>query len=58
VTGAALFPTAGSWNPTLTICGFAQDLARRLHKAPSDQAINLFSEGDAGVDDDNDDDNN
>ncbi|THG95684.1 hypothetical protein EW026_g6015 [Hermanssonia centrifuga] len=30
VTGAALFPAAGSWNPTLTMCGFAQDLARKL----------------------------
>ena len=23
VIGGALFPTAGSWNPTLTMCGFA-----------------------------------
>ncbi|KAA8636606.1 hypothetical protein SMACR_03855 [Sordaria macrospora] len=30
VTGNALFPTAGSWNPTMTMCGYAQDLARRL----------------------------
>ncbi|KAG2746588.1 FAD/NAD(P)-binding domain-containing protein [Suillus brevipes Sb2] len=30
VTGAAIFPTSGSWNPTLTMCGFAQDLARKL----------------------------
>ena len=30
VTGGTLFPTAGSWNPTLAICGFAQDLARKL----------------------------
>ncbi|KAK4041247.1 FAD/NAD(P)-binding domain-containing protein [Parachaetomium inaequale] len=30
VTGGALFPTAGSWNPTLTMCGFAQDLATQL----------------------------
>lgn len=30
VTGAALFPTSGSWNPTLTMCGLAQDLADRL----------------------------
>ncbi|KAI0844297.1 hypothetical protein F5Y00DRAFT_266685 [Daldinia vernicosa] len=34
VTGAALFPTAGSWNPTLTMCGFAQDLARKLGENP------------------------
>ncbi|KAH7309732.1 hypothetical protein B0I35DRAFT_358770 [Stachybotrys elegans] len=31
VTGGALFPTAGSWNPTLTMCGYAQDLAHKLH---------------------------
>jgi choline dehydrogenase-like flavoprotein len=31
VTGAALFPTAGSWNPTLTMCGYAQDLAHKLY---------------------------
>ncbi|PPQ94234.1 hypothetical protein CVT25_006660 [Psilocybe cyanescens] len=30
VTGAAIFPSAGSWNPTLTMCGFAQDLARKI----------------------------
>ncbi|KAH7337167.1 hypothetical protein B0J17DRAFT_600124 [Rhizoctonia solani] len=30
VTGAALFPTSGSWNPTLTMCGYAQDLAKKL----------------------------
>ncbi len=32
VTGAALFPTSGSWNPTLTMCGLAQDLADRIAK--------------------------
>jgi choline dehydrogenase-like flavoprotein len=30
LTGASIFPTSGSWNPTLTMCGFAQDLADRL----------------------------
>jgi GMC oxidoreductase len=30
VTGSSLFPTSGSWNPTLTMCGFAQDMAREL----------------------------
>jgi len=30
VTGAALFPTAGAWHPTLTVCGLAQDLAERI----------------------------
>jgi len=30
VTGSALFPTAGSWNPVLTICGYAQDLATKI----------------------------
>ncbi|CAE6457895.1 unnamed protein product [Rhizoctonia solani] len=30
VTGACLFPTSGSWNPTLTMCGYAQDLAKKL----------------------------
>lgn len=33
VTGAALFPTSGSWNPTLTMCGLAQTLANRLTEA-------------------------
>ncbi|KAM3452931.1 hypothetical protein MY3296_004200 [Beauveria thailandica] len=33
VTGAALFPTAGSWNPTMTMCGYVQDLAEKLHIA-------------------------
>ncbi|KAK3392115.1 hypothetical protein B0T20DRAFT_483237 [Sordaria brevicollis] len=32
VTGNALFPTAGSWNPTMTMCGYAQDLARKLYE--------------------------
>ncbi|KAI5899539.1 FAD/NAD(P)-binding domain-containing protein [Schizophyllum commune H4-8] len=32
VTGGAIFPTSGSWNPTLTMCGFAQDLADKLYE--------------------------
>ncbi|WP_405432286.1 GMC oxidoreductase [Micromonospora sp. NBC_00617] len=30
VTGGALWPTAGSWNPTLTMVALAQDLGARL----------------------------
>ena len=30
LTGASIFPTSGSWNPTLTMCGFAQDLAKKI----------------------------
>jgi choline dehydrogenase-like flavoprotein len=30
LTGAGLFPTSGSWNPTLTMCGLAQHLADTL----------------------------
>lgn len=32
LTGASIFPTSGSWNPTLTMCGLAQDLADRIAK--------------------------
>ncbi|KAI0508580.1 FAD/NAD(P)-binding domain-containing protein [Xylaria bambusicola] len=31
VTGGGIFPTAGAWNPTLAMCAFAQDLARKLN---------------------------
>ncbi|PWW71962.1 FAD/NAD(P)-binding domain-containing protein [Tuber magnatum] len=31
VAGSALFPSSGSWNPTLSMCLLAQDLAKRLH---------------------------
>ncbi|KAL7932071.1 hypothetical protein V8C35DRAFT_323306 [Trichoderma chlorosporum] len=34
VTGGAAFPTSGSWNPTLTMCAYAQDLARKLVGSP------------------------
>lgn len=33
VTGPGIFPTAGAWNPTLPMCAFAPDLARRLDAA-------------------------
>jgi choline dehydrogenase-like flavoprotein len=32
VTGGGLWPTSGSWNPTLTMVALAQDLADRLSK--------------------------
>ncbi|RPA97982.1 FAD/NAD(P)-binding domain-containing protein [Choiromyces venosus 120613-1] len=31
VAGSALFPSSGSWNPTLSMCLLAQDLAKKLH---------------------------
>ncbi|KAK4060474.1 uncharacterized protein Triagg1_10744 [Trichoderma aggressivum f. europaeum] len=34
VTGGAVFPTSGSWNPTMTMCAYAQDLARKLVYSP------------------------
>ncbi|KAL6825833.1 hypothetical protein J3E69DRAFT_380940 [Trichoderma sp. SZMC 28015] len=34
VTGGAVFPTSGSWNPTMTMCAYAQDLARKLVCSP------------------------
>jgi choline dehydrogenase-like flavoprotein len=35
LTGAALWPTSGSWNPTLTMVALAQDLADQLLAATS-----------------------
>jgi len=35
VTGAGLWPTSGSWNPTMTMVALAQDLADRLAGLPS-----------------------
>ena len=37
MTGNAILPTASSWNPTLTMCGYAQDLARRLNAGEEDK---------------------
>ncbi|KAF8815948.1 hypothetical protein BYT27DRAFT_7209385 [Phlegmacium glaucopus] len=39
VTGAGLFPTAGSWNPTPTIVGFAQHLAKTLVIPPKRMGV-------------------
>lgn len=33
VTGGGLWPTGGSWNPTMTMTALAQDLADKLHAA-------------------------
>ena len=33
VTGGGLWPTSGSWNPTLTMVALAQDLADRLSRS-------------------------
>ena len=35
VTGAAIFPSSGSWNPTLTMVGYAQDFADQLNQKSS-----------------------
>lgn len=32
VTGGALWPASGSWNPTMTMVALAQDLADNLHR--------------------------
>ncbi|KIJ62398.1 hypothetical protein HYDPIDRAFT_169087 [Hydnomerulius pinastri MD-312] len=48
VTGAGIFPAVGSWNPTLTICAFAQDLARNL--TPHVHTNNIFSDDESGRD--------
>jgi choline dehydrogenase-like flavoprotein len=34
ITGASLWPTAGSWNPTMTMVAFAQHLADSLNGKP------------------------
>lgn len=39
VTGAALFPTVGSCNPTLAVCGLAQDLADHLSHGAHRQEV-------------------
>jgi choline dehydrogenase-like flavoprotein len=39
VTGGALFPTSGSWNPTLTMCGLAQDLADKLRPLDANRPV-------------------
>jgi len=37
VTGTSLWPTSGSWNPTLTMVALAQDLADRMHTKKSNK---------------------
>ena len=38
ITGASLWPTGGSWNPTLTMVALAQHLADSLVKSPGPAA--------------------
>lgn len=39
VTGGALWPASGSWNPTMTMVALAQDLAEKLHGGPRQPAV-------------------
>jgi len=36
ITGSGLWPTGASWNPTMTMCGFAQKLADKVLKIDSE----------------------
>ncbi|MEA5455966.1 GMC oxidoreductase [Sinomonas sp. JGH33] len=44
VTGGCLWPTGGSWNPTMTMTALAQDLADRLTPGPAQGEESLTDE--------------